>query len=51
MTIPKQCENCVLLDICMENNCLKEKPCASRTLPAPVDDDLYAEIAERSRER
>lgn len=47
MTIPTQCENCVLLDICKENNCLKEKPCLSQVEPVPVDPDLYAEMAER----
>ena len=47
MKIPKQCETCCLLDICKENNCLKEKPCASQQQPAPVDEDLLAEMKER----
>ena len=50
MTLPKQCEECALLEICLDNGCIKAKPCSSRTLPAPVDDDLYAEMAERSME-
>ena len=47
MNIPKQCERCVLLDICIENNCLKEKPCASQQEPSPIDEDLLAEMRER----
>ncbi len=47
MKIPKQCEDCVLLDICRDNNCLKDKPCASRQAPSPIDEDLLEEMRER----
>lgn len=47
MTVPEQCKNCILLDLCMDNNCLKNKPCMTRLEPVPVDEDLLQEMKER----
>ena len=48
-TMPEQCVNCILLDICLENGCLKEKPCLQRLETKPVDEDLLAEMRERMK--
>jgi len=47
MTVPEQCEKCILLGVCMNNNCVKEKPCMTRLEPVPVDQDLMLEMRER----
>jgi len=47
MTVPEQCKNCILLDLCIDNNCVKNKPCMTRLEPVPVDEDLLQEMKER----
>jgi hypothetical protein len=47
MKIPEQCEKCIKLDICKENNCMKEKPCLQKVETKPVDPDLIREMRER----
>ena len=46
-TLPEQCVNCILQDVCLEDNCIKEKPCLSRKEDKPVDADLLEEMKER----
>ena len=46
-TLPEQCVNCILLDICLEDNCIKKKPCLSRKEDKPIDADLLDEMKER----
>jgi len=46
--VPKQCKNCILLDVCIENDCLKEKQCLSRLEPKKLDPDFVAEMRERA---
>ena len=48
-TLPEQCVNCILLDICLEENCIKEKSCLSLKEDKPVDEDLLAEMRERMK--
>lgn len=48
-TLPEQCVNCILLDICLEDNCIKSKPCLQRLETKPVDEDLMAEMRERMK--
>lgn len=48
MKVPKQCEKCVYVGFCMDNNCTKDKPCRSRTEPVKTDIDLKQEIRERT---
>ena len=47
--IPEQCVNCILLDVCLADNCIKSKPCLQRLEPKPVDEDLLAEMRERMK--
>lgn len=47
-TLPKQCEKCVLLYMCMELHCTKETPCLSRQDPINLDPDFVQEMRERA---
>ena len=47
MNIPEQCVDCVWQNVCMDERCMKEKPCASHAKAEPYDDDLINEILER----
>lgn len=47
--LPDQCRSCILLDICLEDNCIKSKPCLSRKEDKPIDADLVAEMRERMK--
>lgn len=47
--VPDQCLDCVRLQWCSDNGCLKEKACRWRQQADPVDADLLAEIKERMR--
>lgn len=47
-TLPKQCEKCVLLYMCMELHCTKETPCLSRQEPINLDPDFVQEMRERA---
>ena len=48
-TLPEQCVNCILLDICLADNCIKSKPCLSRKEDKPIAADLVAEMRERMK--
>ena len=45
--LPKQCEKCGQLHLCIELHCIKEKPCLSRLEPVELDPDFVAEMKER----
>ena len=45
--LPEQCEKCILVDVCVENKCVKTKPCLQRMETKPVDPDLLNEMRER----
>ena len=45
--LPEQCRECVKRDICLDNDCIKTKPCLTRLETKPVDVDLFNEMRER----
>lgn len=45
--LPKQCEKCIQLHLCLELNCIKEKCCLSRLEPVELDPDFVQEMRER----
>ena len=45
--LPDQCKDCIKLEICLDNDCIKSKPCLQRLEPKPIDVDLLNEMKER----